>query len=108
VVSASAGEGGSAIQVPEEFRSGEELFNAFCASCHGVRARGTTMGPPLVHQIYEPSHHADAAFFRAAAQGVRAHHWEFGNMPKIAGTTPEDVKRIVQYVRWLQRQAGIH
>lgn len=96
------------MQVPEEFQPGEERFNAFCSRCHGASAQGTTKGPPLVHKIYEPSHHADVAFLRAAAQGVRAHHWEFGNMPKIEEATPDDVKLVIQYVRWLQREAGIH
>ena len=96
------------IQVPEEYQSGEKRFNAYCSRCHGVHAQGTGNGPPLVHKIYEPSHHSDFAFLRAAAQGVRAHHWEFGNMPKITDATSEDVKLIIQYVRWLQREAGIH
>lgn len=96
------------LAVPDEFQPGEERFNAFCSRCHGVHARGTNNGPPLVHKIYEPSHHGDFAFLRAAAQGVRAHHWEFGNMPKIADASPDDVKLIIQYVRWLQREAGIH
>jgi hypothetical protein len=39
--------------------------------------------------------------------GVTAHHWQFGNMPKIESVTPGDVDQIVKYVRWLQRQAGI-
>jgi len=93
--------------VPAEFQAGETKFNANCASCHGAQAAGTAQGPPLVHKIYEPNHHGDPAFQRAAANGVKAHHWEFGNMPKIDGVTPEDVDQIVKYVRWLQRQAGI-
>ena len=101
-------EGQAAIQVPEEFHQGEERFNVLCSRCHGVYARGTGNGPPLVHKIYEPSHHGDFAFQRAAAQGVRAHHWEFGNMPKIVDASPDDVTLIIQYVRWLQRKAGIH
>lgn len=93
--------------VPAELQAGENAFNTFCASCHGARALGTTHGPPLVHKVYEPNHHGDAAFYRAAAQGVRAHHWQFGNMPKVDGVTEEDVTQIIRYVRWLQRQAGI-
>lgn len=93
--------------VPVEFQNGEAKFKANCARCHGERAVGTAQGPPLVHKIYEPNHHGDAAFQRAAANGVRAHHWQFGDMPKIEGVTPEDVEQIVAYVRWLQRQAGI-
>jgi len=93
--------------MPAEFQVGETKFNANCAVCHGKQAAGTDHGPPLVHKIYEPNHHGDPAFQRAAANGVKAHHWEFGDMPKIGGVTPEDVDQIVKYVRWLQTQAGI-
>ncbi len=105
------GETSQPVQVvkdtPEELKGGEATFNAHCAKCHGPRATGTDLGPPLVHKIYEPSHHGDAAFYRAAANGVRAHHWNFGNMPNVEGVSPEDVGHVVQYIRWLQRQAGI-
>ena len=94
-------------ELPTEFKDGETKFNAFCSPCHGAQGTGTAQGPPLVHKIYEPSHHADFAFQRAAAQGVKAHHWKFGNMPKIEGVTADDVTQIIGYIRWLQRQAGI-
>ena len=93
--------------VPTEFQAGETTFNTNCAACHGKQAAGTDHGPPLVHKVYEPNHHGDQAFQLAAANGVRAHHWQFGNMPKIESVTPGDVDQIVKYVRWLQRQAGI-
>jgi len=93
--------------VPAEFQTGETTFNANCAVCHGKQAVGTDHGPPLVHKVYEPNHHGDQAFQRAAANGVQAHHWQFGNMPKIDAVTSADVDQIVKYVRWLQRQAGI-
>jgi mono/diheme cytochrome c family protein len=98
---------GSSGPVPAEFQTGETTFNANCSACHGKQAVGTDHGPPLVHKVYEPNHHGDEAFKRAAANGVKAHHWEFGNMPKIDAVTPADVDQIVKYVRWLQRQAGI-
>ena len=93
--------------VPAELKPGETLFNNNCARCHGERGTGTSNGPPFVHKIYEPNHHGDAAFQRAASMGVRAHHWQFGDMPKIPTVSPADVEQIVKYVRWLQRQAGI-
>jgi mono/diheme cytochrome c family protein len=93
--------------IPADVQPGEAKFKANCAACHGVGGVGTSQGPPLVHKIYEPNHHGDAAFQRAAANGVKAHHWEFGNMPKIDGATPDDVDQIIKYVRWLQKQAGI-
>jgi len=93
--------------LPTDFKEGETKFNAFCSPCHGAQGMGTAQGPPLVHKIYEPNHHADMAFHRAAAQGVKAHHWKFGDMPKIEGVTADDVTQIIGYIRWLQRQAGI-
>ena len=101
----AAGGGGAAV--PPELQAGEAKFNAHCSACHGPQATGTQQGPPLVHKIYEPNHHGDAAFLRAAEFGVKAHHWEFGNMPKIDAASPADVEQIIRYVRWLQRQAGI-
>ncbi len=93
--------------VPAELSAGEAKFKANCMPCHGPEGTGTQQGPPLVHKIYEPNHHGDEAFQRAAANGVRAHHWQFGDMPKITAATPADVTEIIRYVRWLQRQAGI-
>lgn len=100
-------EGALHMMVPDDLQVGHDKFHSFCAPCHGPEGVGTDHGPPLVHKIYEPSHHADMAFQQAAARGVRAHHWKFGNMPKIDGVSPEDVTEIIGYVRWLQKQAGI-
>jgi len=98
---------GTVASAPAEVRDGEQKFNTNCSTCHGIGGIGTTHGPPLVHKVYEPNHHGDAAFQRAAANGVKAHHWQFGDMPKIDAVTTEDVDQIVKYVRWLQKQAGI-
>ncbi|MCB1368405.1 MAG: cytochrome c [Rhodobacteraceae bacterium] len=88
---------------------GETAFNAKCAECHGQNAAGNDQaGPPLVHKIYEPGHHGDAAFLMAAQNGVQSHHWRFGNMPAVEGVTPGDVKAIIAYVRTLQRANGIN
>ncbi|WP_099827660.1 c-type cytochrome [Oceaniglobus indicus] len=87
---------------------GKRAFTAKCAACHGVNAAGQNgVAPPLVHKIYEPSHHSDMAFVLAARNGVRAHHWTFGNMPAVDGLTDADVKLIARYVRELQQENGI-
>ena len=84
-------------------------FDAKCAACHGVNAAGQDgVAPPLVHIIYEPSHHGDEAFERAAAMGVRGHHWPFGDMPAVEGKTRGDVTMIIAYIRKLQRANGIN
>lgn len=88
---------------------GERAFNAVCAECHGDNAAGRQgKGPPLVHKIYEPSHHGDMSFHLAVQNGVRAHHWSFGNMPPQSGLTKSDVAAIVTYVRELQQENGIN
>jgi cytochrome c len=92
---------------PAEHREGDSLFTANCASCHGPSGRGTDQGPPLLHVIYEPSHHSDAAFVLAARQGVAAHHWRFGNMPPQPQVDSVAMRKIIAYVRWAQREVGI-
>lgn len=101
------------VAVPEILSANAEIgklaFGAKCAACHGANAAGQDgVAPPLVHKIYEPSHHGDASFLLAAKNGVRAHHWRFGNMPPVEGVTDGDVKMIVAYVRELQRANGIN
>ncbi|APZ51311.1 c-type cytochrome [Salipiger abyssi] len=100
------------VSLPDSLSAQAELgkrgFEAVCAACHGQNAAGKLgLGPPLVHKIYEPSHHGDMAFFLAAERGVQAHHWRFGNMPPQQGLTRADVANIVSYVRALQRANGI-
>ena len=96
---------------PEGFvgdvNKGATLFRQNCLLCHGKSGNGSNQGPPLVHKIYNSSHHADLAFHLAVKNGVRRHHWRFGDMPPLPELTPQDVGHIVVYVRGLQRRAGI-
>lgn len=87
---------------------GKRAFDAKCAECHGANAAGQNgVAPPLVHKTYEPNHHSDMAFVLAAKNGVRAHHWNFGNMPAVESVTDGDVKMITRYIRELQKENGI-
>ena len=100
------------VLLPDAFSQNAQIgqlgFEAKCAACHGVNAAGQDgVAPPLVHIIYEPSHHGDEAFQRAAAMGVRGHHWPFGDMPPVEGVTRADVTMIIAYLRELQRANGI-
>ncbi|MEO8855652.1 MAG: hypothetical protein ABI343_01560 [Burkholderiaceae bacterium] len=49
--------------------------------------------------IYNPGHLPDASFARAVAQGVRKHHWRFGDMPAQPQIDRAQLDAIVQYVR---------
>ncbi len=86
---------------------GKTLYEKNCASCHGIALNGSDKGPPLLHRIYEPSHHADIAFQLAVKNGVRAHHWQFGDMAPVPQVTADDVAHITAHVRAAQRKVGI-
>ena len=86
---------------------GAKLFQQNCQSCHGIKGQGTTQGPPLVHNTYNSRHHANLAFNLAVKNGVRSHHWKFGDMKPLPDVSPEMVEHIIQYIRKLQKQTGI-
>lgn len=106
----SAREGHVDVTVPQFSplaRAGQEAFAENCAKCHGNNASGGVTGPPLVHAIYNPGHHADAAFVMAVRRGVRQHHWQFGNMPPQPQVTDQEITAIIRYVRELQVANGV-
>lgn len=95
-------------QLSELAQQGEAAFEAHCIACHGANAAGVDgAGPPLVHKVYEPSHHGDMAIALAPIRGVPQHHWPFGDMPPVEGITEDDILRILAYIRELQRANGI-
>ncbi len=89
-------------------RHGARAFARNCTACHGDNAAGSDQGPPLIHKIYEPGHHGDGAIVRAITQGVRGHHWPFGNMPRQPQVTRDETRAIIAYLREVQRANGIH
>lgn len=104
---ATAACGGGGGEGGDQVASGQQVFEANCATCHGVEGDGTDTGPPLVHEVYEPSHHPDESFHAAVRNGVVPHHWEFGPMPAFPGVSEDEVDDVIAYVRQLQRDAGI-
>lgn len=105
VQDAKVADGGSALSATA--LAGEEIFNANCSICHGLHAAGTSRGPTLIDRIYHPGHHSDASFRNAVANGVRQHHWVFGDMQPVAGVSAAEVEKIICYIREVQRADGI-
>ena len=98
------------IKIPELSETaqiGARAFGQNCAACHGKGGGGTDQGPPLIHSIYNPGHHSDQAFFLAAQNGVRSHHWNYGNMPALRHVSKKMMSDIVTYIREVQRANGI-
>lgn len=106
--SSSAAQAQIDIEIPFIYAKGQMLFNKNCSSCHNVDLSGSDIGPPLLHPYYKPSHHGDEAFYKAALNGTRAHHWKFGDMPAVKGMTREKMKSIVPYVRYFQKQKKLY
>ena len=86
---------------------GKIVFNTNCASCHGVNASGGMGGPPLIHNIYNPGHHANQSFINAVRNGVRQHHWNFGDMPAQQHVAFGDMVFLLKFIREVQEQNGI-
>ena len=103
---AACGGGEAADAGPLDPAAGEALYGANCAGCHGADLRGSARGPSLLSEFYAPSHHADAAFLLAVRNGARAHHWDFGDMPRIGGLSDAEVAAITAFVRAAQEREG--
>lgn len=106
IVAACGDEGGGEVGGAPPGRDGSALYAEHCASCHGTDLRGTDLGPSHRSVVYEPGHHPDDAFRSAVANGVRAHHWSFGDMPPVPGLSPAEVDAIIEHVRETQRAEG--
>jgi mono/diheme cytochrome c family protein len=98
------------VQVPElsdRLAKGQKVFNVNCGGCHGINGAGSTSGPPLIHDIYNPGHHGNNAFIRAMQNGVRSHHWPFGDMPAQKQMGLGDMMHVIRFIRETQDHNGI-
>jgi cytochrome c len=109
-VVASTDEYSVSINIPKlsaAAAQGQLIFNKNCSRCHGTNAIGSDKGPPLIFDIYNPGHHGDNAFYRAAKTGSPQHHWTFGNMPPQPQVNDADIARIIRFIRETQEANGI-
>lgn len=88
--------------------SGQLKFNENCSACHGINGQGTQIGPPLIHDIYNPGHHNNASITRAVLKGVQQHHWPYGNMPPQPQIGFSEMTNILVFIREVQEQNGIY
>lgn len=96
------------ITIPFRYAKGQVLYEMHCSSCHGQDLTGAEKGPPLLHPFYKPSHHGDAAFYKAALKGARAHHWDFGDMQPVQGMTKKKMDSILPYIRFYQQKKNLY
>jgi mono/diheme cytochrome c family protein len=97
---------GQASEQPLPGHPGAAPYSTYCASCHGAELRGTDQGPSHLSIVYEPGHHPDWSFEVAIREGVRAHHWPFGDMAPVDGITDDEIVDVIAYVRAVQDDQG--
>ncbi len=96
------------VPIPFHLAKGQLLYEKYCSQCHGARLDGSDEGPPLVHPFYKPDHHGDGSFYRAVLKGTRQHHWDFGDMPAVAGMTQKKMDALLPFIRYYQQQKGLY
>lgn len=96
-----------AVKMPAKTLPGAALFAENCAVCHGQSLRGTDAGPPLLHPYYAPgAGHGDDMLLASIANGTKAHHWKFGDMPKPEGLMEGQEKDVLAFIRAMQEANG--
>jgi len=94
------------LSSPESIEAGRQLFQANCASCHGVDATGN--GPNAPNLRVEPADLTAPHVNQHSDQDV---HWWIrkgigGNMPSFEGELANDeIWNLVNYIRGLSRPA---
>ena len=83
--------------------SGQRIFRAKCADCHGEDASGTRRGPDLVSPAGSSGRSNDKRMFHhAVTQGVPQQNWAMGDMPAFPRLSFNQIERIERYVRELR------
>ena len=106
IVACGSDEPKSSTSASADVVRGAEVYASSCASCHGADLRGTDKGPSHLSIVYEPSHHGDASFRGAIANGSPQHHWDFGDMEPVEGLSDDDVEAVIAFVRAEQERLG--
>ncbi len=82
---------------------GRQLYDRYCAECHGPRAIGTEEGPSLLDPQYFADQTDDTAFLVATTDGVEATDTRYDGMAPIPAVSHSEVARITLYIRELQQ-----
>ena len=105
-LAACGSDGDSRVDELATDADGATVYAARCASCHGDDLRGTDRGPSHLSIVYEPGHHDDVSYRAAIRNGVRQHHWPFGDMPPVEDITDAQIEEVIGFIRGEQRRLG--
>src|SRR5436853_7022379 len=91
----------------EAIEDGRKIFSTSCATCHGQNGEGAEaqaegMRPPDLTQGQFKAGRQDDDLFRVISEGVKG-----TEMPSFASLGPEQIWRLVTFVRSLSRVAPV-
>ena len=90
--------------VPEDYVAGQKYFHQVCANCHGVDAAGGNKAPTFLQEKFLPTNYANGKIAKTISNGSSS-----GAMPSQRNkVNNKQIKEIIKYIRFSQREAGIH
>jgi cytochrome c oxidase cbb3-type subunit III len=90
--------------VPEDYVAGQKYFHQVCANCHGVDAAGGNKAPTLLQEKFLPTNFINGKIAKTILNGSSS-----GAMPSQKNkVNDEQIREIIKYIRFSQREAGIH
>lgn len=87
--------------------TGDGLYAANCASCHGAELEGNVSGPPLRSVIYGPDEYSDDEMKSAISNGVSEPRWGIGVMVAFPRLSDEQLDLLVAHIRDEQERLGL-
>ncbi|MFQ5715891.1 MAG: c-type cytochrome [Nitrospinales bacterium] len=90
------------LEVPEEFKPGQQYFHKICSNCHGPDAMGKqTQAPRLIDVDYLPENFSDDDIRETIINGT-------DKMPPQKNKISEqEIQEIIKYLRYSQQAAGL-
>ena len=89
--------------VSEKYRIGQINYHRVCAQCHGADAMGGGRAPTFLQEKFNPKNFPNRRIVRAILNGS-----DSGSMPSQKNkVTDDEIREILKYIRYSQREAGI-
>ena len=90
--------------VPEDYVAGQKYFHQVCANCHGMDAAGGNKAPTFLQEKFLPTNLTNGKIAKTILNGSSS-----GAMPSQKNkVNDKQIKEIIKYIRFSQREAGIH
>ncbi len=85
--------------VPDEFRTGQKVFNRVCGTCHGIDLMGNPSAPSLIEEKY-----TEDSFSNEQIRNVIINGSQSRVMRSQRGSVSDsEIEEIVKFIRYSQK-----